>query len=202
MSEFPVPSQESSEFAKGQPEPSPALNKLGFNVVEGMDVVHFPSEHRDQPGEITKIDNREERFGRLQRYIDSIAQVAATPEQRKDAVGKLLTLQKELQNKNFADVAEIMDYVKRVIAHFNSEAELKLVLQYGARDVTQDLFAREGYGLEVYLRDQGLTAAATAAIELAQEKYAQEHGGRAYQTKEQQAQLAEAKERAGRIKVS
>lgn len=196
----------SNETAAQSTAPDPL--KIGFRVIEGGDAGDV---HRWQPGpegtpgaNITKFDNKAERFGRIEKYLNLIDRVAATAEQRKQAVQTLVDLQQQLQDKALDEQAEVIDYVKRVIANFNNEPALKLVLIYGAREITQDLITRVGNQAMGYVedRDSDLYQAAWSALELAKEKYGQEHDGRAYQTAEDKQRFQEAKERASRIKIS
>ncbi len=159
------------------------LEKIGFTAVPGMH----------------EIDNS--RLERIARYLEAVAVVASNPT-IKAATLKVIDEQIDLiQQRDLTDLYEIMNLIRRIIANFTNEPALKLALEYASSDRSQDLIAREGQGLGIYLKDERLLDAALSALELAKEKYAQEHGGRAYQTSEQLEALAEAKTRSAKAKI-
>lgn len=182
---------------------SPAPEAIGFQSLKGFDTHQFESGKKGGVGErITSLDNKAERFGRIERYLKNVAEVATDPQTRTEAVNALVKLEEKLKMEDLTDLSDLVSFVKRVIANFNNEAYLKVVLAGGARDITQDLIARQGQALLGYIEEQSLSNAAWAAMELAKERYYQDNEGHAYRTVEEQNQLEEAKQRVKSIKVS
>ncbi len=215
MSEIPANNQnepianQNESAAKNNPVPvsaKPATEKIGFAPVEGLDFIKDAS-HLDTKGEMEKvsIDNTVERRSRWEKYLKIISRVASDRGNRQETVKALLDLQAEARQKDDYEFAEMIDYVKSVIANFGDEATLKVVLMRGASEKMQNLIAHQQQNLEKlrFLKNgEDLHQAAWSCLELAKEVYYQIHNGTAYRTAEEQQRLEEAKARATNIKIS
>lgn len=194
--------QEEPDLIRSNFSQIPNLSNIGFVETSGLDYQDFPESPLGS-GNQRKIEQIVDntRLERIIKYLKDIAVVASDPEIKATTL-KVIDQQIEyVQKENLGELYDILALIRRVIASFTNEPALKLVLKNGASDRTQDLIVKEGHGLGVYLKNEELLTAAVSALELIKERYAQEHGGRAYQTVEQKKALDEAKTRSEKANI-
>jgi hypothetical protein len=192
---------QSKELTRQMPRPE----DVGFSVLEGLDIHHAssPAHALDKIARLS-LDTTVDRRDRWVRRLDTIGRVAYDRDARKKAVA-LLRSEGELLGDSTHDNAhaekEVLDWVRSVIGNADNAAVLRRVLDQGGRDSMQEAIAAANIVGAKFTDDTNIANAIDSSLELARERYAQEHGGRGYQTAAQRAEIAAAAARVKKLKI-
>ena len=200
-------SQEQSKKVAEKPRPE----QLGFKPIKGVDFLNraqtadSPRTNLERIANMS-IDNIVERRGRWERDIEIISRTAFDPEKRGAAVGKLREYG-DLARANpehSEELGQVIDFARSVVGNFDNPTALNMALKRGASDVMQESIALSRESVYDHFRgtDQELASLTWHIYDLTNERYAQDHSGRGYQTTQDKKDLEVAKQRAARIKVS